>query len=127
MSRAQRPFAAEVRFGAAADTAMIDLHGEIDGFAEDGLNTAYATAESREPEAILLNFSDVDYINSTGIALIVGLLARARKARRRLLTCGLSDHYQEIFRITRLADFMDIYPDEQTALSETETKEEAHA
>jgi len=98
--------------------AIVDLHGEIDAFAEDVLNTAYADAESRNPEEILLNFSDVDYINSTGIALIVSLLARARKSRRKLLACGLSQHYVEIFQITRLVDFMSVYPDEASALSE---------
>src|SRR6266705_2646710 len=97
--------------------AILDLHGEINAFAEDALNAAYIEAEKREPGVILLNFSDVDYINSTGIALIVGLLARARKSNRRLLACGLSEHYVEIFHITRLVDFMSIFPDEMSALA----------
>ncbi|HEX6482574.1 MAG TPA: STAS domain-containing protein [Ktedonobacteraceae bacterium] len=97
--------------------AIIDLHGEINAFAEDRLNAAYAEAESTAPDLILLNFSDVDYINSTGIALIVSLLARARKSKRRLLACGLSDHYVEIFQITRLVDFMNVFPDEKSALA----------
>lgn len=97
--------------------AIIELHGEINAFAEDTLNAAYADAEGQEPQTILLNFADVDYINSTGIALIVTLLARARKAHRRLLACGLSQHYVEIFNITRLADFMSVFPDETSALS----------
>jgi anti-anti-sigma factor len=98
--------------------AVIDLRGEIDSFGEEALTTAYAEAERRNPPAVLLNFSAVEYINSTGIALIVGLLARARKSGRRLLTTGLSSHYVEIFTITRLADFMHIYPDEATALAQ---------
>jgi anti-anti-sigma factor len=98
--------------------AVIDMHGEIHAGAEETLNAAYATAESRDPRAILLNFSDVGYINSTGIALIVGLLSQARKANRRLMACGLSDHYVEIFQITRLADFMGVFPDEASALAE---------
>jgi anti-anti-sigma factor len=98
--------------------AIVDLHGEINSFAEEVLNAAYADAESRGAEAILLNFSDVDYIKSTGIALIVSLLARARKSKRRLLACGLSQHYVEIFQITRLVDFMSVFPDEASALSE---------
>ncbi len=97
--------------------AVIDLEGEINAFAEATLSAAYAEAEQHEPKAILLNFSQVDYINSTGIALIVTLLAKARKAHINLLTCGLSEHYVEIFNITRLADFMSVYPDEATALS----------
>src|SRR5438093_13220679 len=98
--------------------AIVDLQGEIDSFAEDVLNAAYAEAESRDANVILLNFSKVDYINSTGIALIVSLLARARKSKRRLLAYGLSNHYVEIFQITRLVDFMNVFPDEVSALAE---------
>ena|SRR5205823_4096936 len=98
--------------------AIIDLQGEIDSFAEDVLDLAYAEAESKDANVILLNFSKVDYINSTGIALIVGLLARARKSKRHLLAYGLSDHYVEIFQITRLVDFMNVFPDETSALAD---------
>src|SRR4030067_3670851 len=106
----------ETRVRHLPDLAIIDLRGEIDSFAEHVLDAAYSDAESKQPSTILLNFTKVDYINSTGIALIVSLLARARKSHRRLVTCGLSEHYVEIFRITRLADFMNIYPDEASAL-----------
>src|SRR5207302_10515727 len=82
--------------------SIIALHGEINAFAEDVLNKAYAEAESRRAEVILLNFSDVDYINSTSIALIVSLLARASKSKRRLLACGLSDQYVKTSQVTRL-------------------------
>ena len=96
---------------------VIDLHGEINAVAAPALNVAYAAAEQSNPEVILLNFSDVDYINSTGIALIVGLLAKARAVHRRLIVCGLSEHYVEIFQITRLADFMTMFPNEASALA----------
>ena len=97
---------------------VLDLRGEINGFGQEALDAAYAEAEKGEPEVIILNFEKVDYINSTGIALIVGLLARARAAKRRLLAYGLSEHYVEIFNITRLSDFLGVYPDEESALSE---------
>ena len=96
---------------------VIDLHGEINAVAAPALNAAYVAAEQSNPEVILLNFSDVDYINSTGIALIVGLLAKARAVHRRLIVCGLSEHYVEIFQITRLADFMTMFPNEASALA----------
>jgi anti-sigma B factor antagonist len=97
--------------------AIIDLRGDIDSFSEQELNRAYGEAEANEPGAVLLNFTEVDYINSTGIALIVSLLARARKAHRRLITFGLSDHYVEIFQITRLVDFMSVFSDEGSAMA----------
>src|SRR5579885_63199 len=98
--------------------AIIDLSGEINSFGEAALNAAYTEAERQGSGAVLLNFTHVDYINSTGIALIVGLLARARKAHRKLLVCGLSEHYTEIFQITRLVDFMSVFPDETSALTD---------
>ncbi|MDQ3250115.1 MAG: STAS domain-containing protein [Chloroflexota bacterium] len=111
---ALRPFFANVR--QVTDAAIIDLHGEIHGQAEYALNEAYAGATATNPATVVLNFTDVDYINSTGIALIVGLLAQARKSRRHLRVYGLSDHYVEIFQITRLADFMHIFANEASAL-----------
>lgn len=107
----------EVELRHRPDVAILDLHGEIDAFSEEDLNAAYAEADRQSPKTLVLNFTDVNYINSTGIALIVGILAQARKARRRLMVYGLSDHYEEIFTITRLADFMDVYEDEDSALA----------
>jgi len=111
---ATRPFEAHTRTEGAA--AVIDLHGDIDGGSDFGLNAAFDEASGKGLPIILLNFAEVGYINSTGIALIVSLLAKARKAGRKLLTCSLNDHYTQIFQITRLADFMGVYPDEASAL-----------
>lgn len=116
MTPANNDFRAEIRH--RDGLSVIDLYGDIDGFADAALDAAYTEAEQPGSLATMLNFSRVGYINSTGIALIVGLLARARKNHRRLVTCGLSDHYREIFSITRLSDFMAVYQDEESALQE---------
>jgi hypothetical protein len=50
------------------------------------------------------------------IALIVGVLAQARKRQVAVLVYGLSEHYQHIFEITRLADFMQFFPEEEAAV-----------
>jgi len=96
---------------------VVDLRGDIDGRAEHALGEAYARAEATGAELVVLNFSEVGYINSTGIALIVGLLARSRATGRRLSVVGLSEHYREIFTITRLSDFMSLFADEASALA----------
>lgn len=99
------------------DKAILDLFGEINAFADQALNAAYKEAEAKDPDTFVLNFDGVEYINSTGIALIVELLAQVRKAKKELVVFGLSDHYVEIFEITRLADFMTIYESEARAMS----------
>lgn len=107
------PFDAVVR--QRDGSVVIDLSGDINADAKRGLEDAYAEATTASPDRVLLNFADVDYINSTGIALIVGLLARARAEGRPMLAFGLHEHYREIFTITRLSDFMTLSPDEDTA------------
>ena len=97
--------------------AIVDLPPRIDASAEQSLNDAYAQAVGGAPKRIVLNFAGVDYLSSTGIALIVGILARSRKEGRQITAAGLSDHYREIFEITRLADFMRIFPDENAAVT----------
>jgi anti-sigma B factor antagonist len=110
-------FDAHVR--AATDdpaVTVIDLVGEINRAADERLMDALAEAAARDTPTVLLNFSQVTYINSTGIAVIVGLLARARAEHLTVGAYGLMEHYREIFEITRLADFMTIFSDEERAV-----------
>jgi anti-anti-sigma factor len=88
--------------------AVIDLLGDVDSSAEQALMAGYAQATDGGAGSVKLNFAGTEYINSTGIALIVGLLAQARTHGVEVKASGLSDHYREIFEITRLADFMTI-------------------
>jgi anti-sigma B factor antagonist len=97
--------------------AILELRGEVDGFAEGALNRAYTAAEKADPAAIILDLGQVGYINSKGIALLVELIKRARKAERRILAYGLCEHFREIFGITRLADYIGLYEDEASALA----------
>jgi anti-sigma B factor antagonist len=96
----------ETTLHVSGEGPVIVLRGDIDGTAKTALAAAYDDAphEGR----LLLDFSAVDYINSTGIALIVQLLARARAEHRAVAAGGLSDHYRQIFEITRISDFMTI-------------------
>jgi anti-sigma B factor antagonist len=100
--------------------AVIELSGEVDGSAADVLTNAYLSAVGTDADlgTVVLDFSAVDYINSTGIALIVSVLARARAERRKVVACGLSPHYREIFDITRLSDFIELFPDLDHAVSQ---------
>jgi anti-anti-sigma factor len=98
-------------------TAVIDMRGELNSSAETVLEAGYAEATAEGATSVAFNFTETDYINSTGIALIVGLLAQARSKGIDVRAFGLSDHYREIFEITRLADFMRIEDNEDAALN----------
>jgi len=101
---------------ARGTAAVLDLAGDINAAAEESLEAAWDEAMSLSPTAVTLNFGNAGYINSTGIALIVGVLAKSRARGIPLSAYGLTSHYEEIFQITRLADYMAITPDEDSAL-----------
>jgi anti-anti-sigma factor len=96
--------------------AVIDMAGDVNAGAERALDEAWAEAVGEQPDAVVLNFKPAGFINSTGIALIVGLLAAGRARSIPIRAYGLTPHYQEIFEITRLADFLAINPDEDSAV-----------
>lgn len=123
------PRAFDVAVRRVSCAAIIDLRGEIDARAEEPLHAGFDQAMSSAPRMIVLNFRDVGYINSTGIALVVGLLAKARQAQCRLVACCLSEYYTEIFQITRLADFIQLFADETSALADLvpASSEQRHA
>lgn len=90
--------------------SVVVLSGTVDKAAKEPMEAAFDEA-TQTPGEVLLDFTHVDYINSTGIAVIVGVLAMARAEGRQVGAFGLTDHYREVFQITRLADFMHIYED----------------
>ena len=98
-------------------TSVIDIQGEVSAFAEKVFMDAYTGASSPATTTIILNFSELGYMNSSGIGLLVTLLIRANRQKQRLMACGLSDHYQHIFKITRLSEAIGIYDSEAQALA----------
>jgi anti-anti-sigma factor len=91
---------------------VIEMHGQVNRASEGAVNAAYAAATTSEIDTLVLEFEDVEYINSTGIAVIVGILARARQNNVAVVARGLTDHYKHIFEITKLSDFMKIEDDQ---------------
>lgn len=101
---------------ANSTACIVDINGEINAQSESTLMEAYNQASVNGVRSIILNFSKLEYMNSSGIGLLVTLLIRVRRQNQRLLAYGLSDHYQQIFELTRLNEAIGIYANETTAL-----------
>ncbi|HYN88603.1 MAG TPA: STAS domain-containing protein, partial [Ardenticatenaceae bacterium] len=84
--------------------SIIDVQGEVTAAADKQLSAAYDEASESGARSIILNFTGLEYMNSSGIGLLVTLLIRINREKQRLLTYGLSEHYRNIFQITRLDD-----------------------
>ncbi len=97
--------------------SIVDIHGEVTAAAENALMDAYTQACAGDVSSIILNFSGLEYMNSSGIGLLVTLLIRVNRQKQRLLTYGLTEHYQKIFELTRLNDAIKTFNTEAEALA----------
>jgi anti-sigma B factor antagonist len=96
--------------------SVIDISGEVTAAAENGLMDAY-TQTGPQTRAIILNFTGLQYMNSSGIGLLVTLLIRVNRQKQRLMAYGLSDHYRQIFDLTRLDEAIGIHSTEADAVA----------
>src|SRR5919201_3619576 len=95
--------------------SVLDVQGDVTAFAEIALMDAYTRASAAGAHAIILNVSEMEYMNSGGIGLLVTLLIRLKPQKQRLFTYGLSGHYRHIFDITRLNEDIGVYDTEAEA------------
>lgn len=97
--------------------SAMDIAGELNAFAENMLMDAYNLALENGTKILLLNFSGLEYMNSSGIGLLVTLLVRARRQNQRLMAYGLSNHYRQIFELTRLNEAISVHNSETEAIA----------
>ena len=59
-----------------------------------------------ESKTVLLDLTNVSYLDSSGLGAIVGLYVSAKTANSRLKLINLNQHLKELFSITRLGQFL---------------------
>jgi anti-sigma B factor antagonist len=103
---------------AAGDAArVIAVTGDVTAQTEGVLMEAYGRAAEDGVTSVVLDFTGLDYMNSGGIGLLVMLLVRAQREGRAVLAFGLTDHYRQIFELTRLDEAIAIHASEADALA----------
>ena len=97
--------------------AVVDIAGEVTAACEPALMQAYDKASVPGTHVLVLNFSGLEYMNRRGSGRLVTLLVRANRQQQRLAAYGLTDHYRQIFELTRLDEAITIHEDERSALA----------
>lgn len=92
---------------------VLRFSGDISSSSRAALIGSYETVNKSQP--ILLDFSKVDYINSSGIALVIQMLMEASKNSQKIAAFGLSPHFQKVFTMVGITKYASLYPDEATA------------
>lgn len=97
---------------------IVSIEGNI---ALDGVNEAKAFLkphlESGEVKGIVINFEKVNFIDSSGIGLIVSVFKTMQERSGSFAITNLSKKNEEIFTITRLNKILNIFPTESEAIS----------
>ena len=102
---------------AGQDVAIIDMPGDVTDATESPLLDALRQASKDNARVIILNLSGLQFLNSSGLGILMELTARVNRQRKVLLAFGLSDHYQRVFALTRLSEAIRVYPVEDDALA----------
>ena len=91
--------------------------GDISSTSKDAVLGTYQALDRDAHRQILLNFSDVEYLNSSGIALVIQVLMDAAKVGRTVVICGLTPHFTKVFTMVGITRYANLYADEASALA----------
>jgi anti-sigma B factor antagonist len=89
------------------DVTVVELQGEMDGEAAEPLKTAITEMITNEKAGIVLNMSDVSFIDSQGLELLLWVRDYCRQNKTQLRLAGLDENCEKILEITRLQDEFD--------------------
>lgn len=98
------------------DVAVLKMEGDVTSFAETDLMGAFDAGLSAGDKKFILDFTKVDYINSSGIAIVIQILSKAKKAEVKVVCCGLTPHFQKVFEMVGLKKYTEILPGREEAL-----------
>lgn len=108
------------------DTGLsITLRGDLDQHAEQEIRSVMNWEEGLGDgqRYLILNMHELNFINSAGMALLIRIARGGRKNGYHTFVCGASAHYQKLFRMVGLTEYVMLYPDEYAALQRIESLE----
>jgi anti-anti-sigma factor len=95
--------------------SVLRFTGDISSSSKESVIGSWQTVRDKGP--VLLDFTKVEYINSSGIALVIQMLMEADKTGQKVAAFGLTPHFQKVFTMVGIAKYAGLYPDEKTAAS----------
>jgi anti-anti-sigma factor len=107
----------ETRLRQVGRAVVIDLIGDITDQGQRTIKSAYAEALAKGPECVFFNFGDTEYINTSGIAVLISIVMEAEKAGQKIGLFGMSAHYRKVFTLVRLPLYAAMYGSESEALT----------
>jgi anti-anti-sigma factor len=108
----------EVSISNKNDVSIIAIKGDVTANTGEAIEKAYHQVSQDGAKRILLCFDKGSYINSGGIAILIGIAAESRENAQTIRMTGLSDHFKKIFHMMGLTKYTEIFPSEESALKD---------
>ena len=99
-----------------ADGYHVELSGELDISSAASVESRLMELERREPDRLLLDLRRVNFIDSTGLSMIINADGRARKAGRRFTIISGDGVPRRILRTVGLEDRLDVVADPEAGV-----------
>ncbi len=96
---------------------VLRFEGDIASTSKDAVIGAYQGLPKETAKLILLDFTKVDYINSSGIALVIQLLMEAANSAQKIYAFGLSAHFTKVFTMVGITKYAGLYPSQAEAIA----------
>lgn len=107
----------QVTSPAGTAATVLRFEGDISSSSKDAVIGTYQGLSKTTAKTILLDFTKVEYINSSGIALVIQLLMEAANSGQKILAFGLSAHFQKVFTMVGITKYAGLFPDQTAALA----------
>ena len=91
--------------------------GDISSTSKEAVLGTYQALTKATVRFVLLDFTKVEYINSSGIALVIQLLMEATKAGQKVFAVGLSPHFVKVFTMVGITKYAGLFPTQAEALA----------
>jgi anti-sigma B factor antagonist len=97
--------------------AVLRFEGDISSTSKDVVLGTYQALPKESSKLILLDFTKVDYINSSGIALVIQMLIEATNSAQKVSAFGLSPHFNKVFTMVGITKYAGLFPGQSEALA----------
>lgn len=108
----------EISISNKNDVSIIAIKGDVTAVTGESIEKAYHQVSAEGAKKVLLCFGKDCYINSGGIAILIGIAAESKEKNQVIRITGLSDHFQKIFHMVGLTKYTEIFPSEESALKD---------
>ena len=107
----------QLQVASGQEVTCLHFSGDISSASKDAIVDTYHALDKAAHKYILFDFKGVEYLNSSGIALVIQVLMEASKSGQNIAISGLTPHFTKVFTMVGITKYASLYPDEAVALA----------